>query len=51
MDERKKSVMLTVLGGSYNKNKEYALVLRDALTKAEVDRVNFRIDLAFNNDF
>ena len=44
-------LMLTVLGGSYDKNKDYALVIRDALTKAEVERVNFRIDLAFSNDF
>lgn len=51
MDERKKTVFLTVLGGSYDKNKDYALVIRDALTKAEVERVNFRIDLAFTNDF
>jgi uncharacterized protein (TIGR02687 family) len=51
MDERKKTVFLTVLGGSYDKNKDYALVIRDALTKAEVERVNFRIDLAFSNDF
>lgn len=51
MDERKKTVMLTILAGSYDKNKDYALVIRDANTKAEVDRENFRIDLAFSNDF
>lgn len=51
MDERKKTVMLTVLGGTYDKNKDYALVIRDANTKAEIDRVNFRIDLALSNDF
>lgn len=51
MDERKKTVMLTILGGSYDKNKDYALVIRDANTKAEIDRVNFRIDLALSNDF
>lgn len=51
MDERKKTVILTVLGGTYDKNKDYALVIRDANTKAEIDRVNFRIDLALSNDF
>jgi uncharacterized protein (TIGR02687 family) len=51
MEERKKTVLLTILAGSYDKNKDYALVSRDALTKAEVDRVSFRVDLAFSNDF
>lgn len=51
LDERKKAVILTVLGGTYDKNKDYALVVRDANTKAEIDRISFRIDLALSNDF
>jgi hypothetical protein len=51
LDERKKAVILTVLGGTYDKNKDYALVIRDANTKAEIDRISFRIDLALSNDF
>ena len=51
MDERKRSVMLTLQAGSYDRNKDYFLVARDAKTKAEAWRTPMRIDLAFSNDF
>ncbi|MDR6474631.1 uncharacterized protein (TIGR02687 family) [Paraburkholderia graminis] len=51
LDERKRSVMLTIQGGSHDRTKEYFLVARDAKTKAEAWRVPVRIDLAFSNDF
>jgi uncharacterized protein (TIGR02687 family) len=51
LDERKKSVFLTIQGGTYDRNKDYALVARDAKTKAEAWRTPLRIDLAFSNDF
>ncbi len=51
LDERKRSLMLTVLSGSYDKNQDYYLVVRDATTKVEVLRVPLKIDLAFSNDF
>jgi len=51
LDERKRSIMLTLAGGSYDRNKDYFLVARDAKTKAEAWRATLRIDLAFSNDF
>lgn len=51
MDERKKSVMLTVLAGSYDRNKDYHLVVRDAQSKVELLRTPLKIDLALANDF
>ncbi|HRQ45775.1 MAG TPA: BREX-1 system phosphatase PglZ type A [Rhodocyclaceae bacterium] len=51
LDERKRSVFLTVLAGSYDRNKDYWLTARDANTKVEVVRVPVRVDLAFTNDF
>lgn len=51
LDERKRSVFLTVIGGYHDPNKRYDLVLRDASTKVEVLRVPFKVDLAFGNDF
>lgn len=51
LDERKKSAMLTLAGGTYDRAKDYFLVARDARTKAEALRVPLRIDLAFSNDF
>ncbi|MBF0239764.1 MAG: BREX-1 system phosphatase PglZ type A [SAR324 cluster bacterium] len=51
MDERKKSVYLLLKSGSYDKKKDYALLLRDSETKAEYQRVSVSINLAFNNDF
>ena len=51
LDERKRSVFLTILSGSYESHKRYDLVMRDAVTKVEVLRQPIQIDLAFGNDF
>jgi uncharacterized protein (TIGR02687 family) len=51
MDERKRSVILTILAGGYDRGRDYHLVCRDAATQVEVLRVPYRIDLAFSNDF
>lgn len=51
LDERKRSLMLTIQAGTYDRNKDYFLVSRDAKTKAEAWRTPVRIDLAFSNDF
>ncbi|MDP2405085.1 MAG: BREX-1 system phosphatase PglZ type A [Hydrogenophaga sp.] len=51
LDERKRSVFLTVSGGYHDPHKRYDLVVRDAVTKVEVLRVPFKVDLAFGNDF
>lgn len=51
MDERKRSVMLTVRSGSYDKTKDYFLIGRDAKTNVEVTRIPLKVDLAFANDF
>jgi uncharacterized protein (TIGR02687 family) len=51
LDERKKSVFLTVLAGNYDKTRDYWLTARDASTKVEALRVSVRVDLAFSNDF
>jgi hypothetical protein len=50
LDERKRSVMLTLAAGNYDRTKDYFLVARDAKTKAEAWRAPLRIDLAFSND-
>jgi uncharacterized protein (TIGR02687 family) len=51
MEERKRSLMLTIQSGDYDRNKDYFLVARDAKTKADAWRTTMRIDLAFSNDF
>ncbi len=51
LDERKRSVFLTILSGNYESHKRYDLVMRDAVTKVEVLRQLVQIDLAFGNDF
>lgn len=51
LDDRKRSVILTVRSGDYDRTKDYWLVARDAQSKAEVLRIPFRIDLAISNDF
>lgn len=51
MDERKRSVMLTVRSGTYDKTKDYFLIARDLKTNVEVVRIPLRVDLAFANDF
>lgn len=51
MGERKKSIMLTVQAGSYDRNKDYFLVVRDVQTKVALHRIAWKIDLALANDF
>jgi uncharacterized protein (TIGR02687 family) len=51
IDERKKSVRLELRTGTYDKNKPYRLVLRDAETDAEVQSVPVTIDRSFDDDF
>ena len=51
LDERKRSVMLTVTAGAHDPHKRYNLVMRDAVTNIEVLRLPIKVDLAFGNDF
>ena len=51
LDERKRSVFLTVLAGAHDPHKYYDLVMRDAVSKVEVLRLPINVDLAFGNDF
>lgn len=51
MDERKKSIRLALGSGSYDRKKDYRLVLRDAETEAEVLTVPVVIDRSFDDDF
>lgn len=51
LDERKRSIFLTVLAGTYDRSKDYFLIARDATSKVEVLRAAMRVDLAFTNDF
>jgi len=51
MDERKKTVKLSLKSGPFDNKKEYALVLRNAEDETEYDRLPLMIDIAFANDF
>lgn len=51
LDERKRSVLLTVLAGAHDPHKHYDLVMRDAISNVEVLRLPVKVDLAFGNDF
>jgi uncharacterized protein (TIGR02687 family) len=51
MDERKRSVILTIRSGTYDRTKDYLLIGRDAKTNVEVVRIPLKVDLAFANDF
>jgi len=51
LDERKRSILLTVLAGSHDPAKRYDLVMRDAVSNIEVLRLPIKVDLAFGNDF
>jgi hypothetical protein len=50
VDERQKSVKLTLKTGSYDNKKEYYLVMRHT-DDTEYDRIPIIIDIAFANDF
>ena len=49
--DRVKTAILTIRSGTYDRQKEYYLVARDAHTSVEVLRTPLKIDLAFSNDF
>ena len=51
LEERKRSVFLTILVGNYDRNKDYNLVAWDPQNKFEALRHPLRIDIAFANDF
>lgn len=51
MDERKRSVILTIRAGDYDRTKDYFLVGRDVESKVDILRQPFRVDLAISNDF
>lgn len=51
MDERKKSIILTLQAGNYDSKKDYYLVVRDVDSKVELHRMPMKIDLALANDF
>ena len=51
LEERKRSVLLTVLAGAHDPHKRYDLVMRDAVSKVEVLSLPIKVDLAFGNDF
>lgn len=51
LDERKRSIFLTVLAGAHDPHKRYDLVMRDAVSNIEVMRLPIKVDLAFGNDF
>ena len=51
MNDRVKSVFLTVRSGNYDRQHDYYLVARDVQNKVEVLRMPVRIDLAISNDF
>ena len=51
MNDRVRSVLLTIRSGNYDQQRDYFLIARDAQNKVEVLRMAVRIDLAFSNDF
>ena len=50
-EERKKSVKLELLSGTFDKKTPYFLVLRDAATEKDLQRVPVMIDRSFDDDF
>lgn len=50
-EERKKPLKLELLSGTFDKTRPYHLVLRDAVTDTEVQRVQVVIDRSFEDDF
>ncbi len=50
LDERQKSVKLSLRTGTYDNKKEYFLVLRN-MDDTEYERMPVNIDIAFTNDF
>jgi hypothetical protein len=44
LDERKRSIFLTVLAGAHDPHKRYDLVMRDAVSNIEVLRLPIKVD-------
>jgi uncharacterized protein (TIGR02687 family) len=51
IEDRKKSFLLELRSGTYEKTKPYRLVLRDADNDAEVESIPVVIDRSFDDDF
>jgi len=51
LDDRKRSLFLTVSAGAHSALSSHSLVVRDAVTKVEILRLPIKVDLAFGNDF
>ena len=51
LEQRKKSIKLTLKQKDYNNKKDYYLVLRDSETQIEYERIALKIDLAFMDEF
>ena len=51
IDDRKKSVMLVLKSGTFDKNEDFRLILRDVETDAEVLSIPVKIDRSFEDDF
>jgi hypothetical protein len=51
LDDRKRSLFLTVSAAAHNALSGHSLVVRDAVTKVEILRLPIKVDLAFGNDF
>lgn len=51
MEDRKRSIRLSLSSGPHDKSKPYRLVLRDAETEAEVSSTPVIIDRSFDDDF
>lgn len=50
-NQRTLRVTFRLLGSSYDRSAEYNLTLRDADENTELERIPFRIDIVFENDF
>jgi hypothetical protein len=51
MNDRSQWVSLSLQGKIYNNKNQYHLILRNAETGVEEQRIEVTIDLAFSNDF
>jgi hypothetical protein len=51
MSERVKQVSLSLSGSSFDRNKDYFLIIKDKDLNTEIERYKVTIDLAFTDDF
>ncbi|MCP4125416.1 MAG: BREX-1 system phosphatase PglZ type A [Bacteroidetes bacterium] len=51
LEERKKTILIELSSGDFDKTKPYRLVLRDVDTDAEVQSIQVTIDRSFDDDF